>query len=57
MERTRSGTMVRASMRWSEVGSESELWDAGDKGRARNVTRGDVMLRDASNATCMPVTR
>lgn len=49
MERTDAGAMVRASMRWSDVGSWSALWEAGDKDGAGNVTRGDVALRDASD--------
>jgi mannose-1-phosphate guanylyltransferase/mannose-6-phosphate isomerase len=49
MERTDAGAMVRASMRWSDVGSWSALWDAGDKDSAGNVSRGDVALRDASD--------
>jgi mannose-1-phosphate guanylyltransferase/mannose-6-phosphate isomerase len=49
MERTSSGAMVRASMRWSDVGSWSALWDAGDKDATGNVARGDVALRDASD--------
>jgi mannose-1-phosphate guanylyltransferase / mannose-6-phosphate isomerase len=48
MERTGAGAMVRASMRWSDVGSWSALWDAGEKDGAGNVSRGDVALRDAS---------
>jgi mannose-1-phosphate guanylyltransferase/mannose-6-phosphate isomerase len=48
MERTASGAMVRASMRWSDVGSWSALWDVGEKDAARNVVRGDVELRDAT---------
>ena len=49
MERTDAGAMVRASMRWSDVGSWSALWDAGEKDGAGNVSRGDVALRDVSN--------
>jgi len=48
MERTTSGAMVRASMRWSDVGSWSALWEVGEKDGARNVVRGDVVLRDAA---------
>jgi mannose-1-phosphate guanylyltransferase/mannose-6-phosphate isomerase len=48
MERTDAGAMVRASMRWSDVGSWSALWDIGEKDGARNVARGDVELRDAA---------
>jgi mannose-1-phosphate guanylyltransferase / mannose-6-phosphate isomerase len=48
MERTGAGAMVPASMRWSDVGSWSALWEVGDKDSARNVARGDVELRDAA---------
>jgi len=48
MERTEAGAMVPASMRWSDVGSWSALWDVGEKDDARNVVRGDVELRDAT---------
>jgi mannose-1-phosphate guanylyltransferase/mannose-6-phosphate isomerase len=47
MERTRRGAVVRAGMRWSDVGSWGALWDAGRKDGARNVVRGDVWLHDA----------
>ena len=49
MERTGTGAVVRASMRWSDVGSWSALWDAGRKDAAGNVSRGDVALREASD--------
>jgi mannose-1-phosphate guanylyltransferase/mannose-1-phosphate guanylyltransferase/mannose-6-phosphate isomerase len=48
MERTDAGAMVGASMRWSDVGSWSALWDVGAKDGERNVVRGDVELRDAA---------
>jgi mannose-1-phosphate guanylyltransferase/mannose-6-phosphate isomerase len=48
MEPTDAGAMVPASMRWSDVGSWSALWDVGEKDGARNVVRGDVELRDAA---------
>ena len=48
MEHTMSGAMVRAPMRWSDVGSWSALWEVGEKDAARNVARGDVELRDAA---------
>lgn len=48
MERTASGAMVRADMRWSDVGSWSALWESGEKDAGRNVARGDVALRDAA---------
>ncbi len=47
MERTGRGAVVRAKMRWSDVGSWSALWDVGRKDRAKNVARGDVWLHDA----------
>jgi mannose-1-phosphate guanylyltransferase/mannose-6-phosphate isomerase len=57
MERTGAGAMVRASMRWSDVGSWSALWDAGDKDSAGNVVRGDVALREASDCYVHASTR
>ncbi|MGH8687184.1 MAG: mannose-1-phosphate guanylyltransferase/mannose-6-phosphate isomerase [Burkholderiales bacterium] len=48
MEHTEAGAVVRADMRWSDVGSWSALWEAGDKDAAGNVVRGDVELRDAA---------
>jgi len=47
MERTGHGAVVRAKMRWSDVGSWSALWEVGRKDRAKNVARGDVWLHDA----------
>ncbi len=48
MERTQSGAMVRADMRWSDVGSWSALWDIGEKDTGGNVARGDVALSDTA---------
>src|SRR5262249_40964192 len=45
---TAAGAMVRASMRWSDVGSWSSLWEAGDKDGAGNVARGDVAMLESS---------
>ena len=47
MERTERGAVVRATMRWSDVGSWSALWEVGRKDKANNVARGDVWLHDA----------
>ena len=47
MERTGRGAVVRATMRWSDVGSWSALWEVGRKDKANNVARGDVWLHDA----------
>jgi mannose-1-phosphate guanylyltransferase/mannose-6-phosphate isomerase len=48
MERTGAGAMVRADMRWSDVGSWSALWEVGEKDASRNVARGDVALSDTA---------
>jgi len=48
MERTGAGAMVRAAMRWSDVGSWSSLWEAAARDAAGNALRGDVAVRDAS---------
>jgi mannose-1-phosphate guanylyltransferase/mannose-6-phosphate isomerase len=46
MEHTAQGAVVRADMRWTDVGSWSALWEVGAKDDAGNVTQGDVALRD-----------
>ena len=47
MEKTTSGAVVRSRMRWSDVGSWSELWQVSAKDAAGNALRGDVSLRVA----------
>ena len=48
MERTSASTMVQADIGWSDVGSWTALWEAGEKDVSDNVVRGDVDLREAS---------
>jgi len=48
MERTSASAMVQADIGWSDVGSWTALWEAGDQDASRNVVRGDVDLREAS---------
>ena len=48
MERTSASAMVQADIGWSDVGSWTALWEAGDKDAGGNVVRGDVDLREAS---------
>lgn len=50
MEKTASGAVVRSRMRWSDVGSWSELWQVSAKDAAGNALRGDVSLRDAKRS-------
>jgi mannose-1-phosphate guanylyltransferase/mannose-6-phosphate isomerase len=40
--------MVQADIGWSDVGSWTALWEAGDKDAGGNVVRGDVDLREAN---------
>jgi mannose-1-phosphate guanylyltransferase/mannose-6-phosphate isomerase len=47
MERTGRGAVVRAAMRWSDVGSWAALWETGRKDAAGNVARGDAWLHGA----------
>jgi len=46
MEHTTAGAVVRADMRWSDVGSWSALWDVSARDAAGNAARGDVALHD-----------
>jgi mannose-1-phosphate guanylyltransferase / mannose-6-phosphate isomerase len=48
MERTSASAMVQADIGWSDVGSWTALWEAGDQDASKNVVRGDVDLREAS---------
>ena len=48
MERTSASAMVQADIGWSDVGSWTALWEAGEKDAGDNVVRGDVDLREAS---------
>jgi mannose-1-phosphate guanylyltransferase/mannose-6-phosphate isomerase len=48
MERTSVSAMVQADFGWSDVGSWTALWEAGEKDAADNVLRGDVDVREAS---------
>lgn len=49
MENTDAGAVVRADIRWSDVGAWSALWEVGRKDAMKNVVRGDVWLHDARN--------
>jgi mannose-1-phosphate guanylyltransferase/mannose-1-phosphate guanylyltransferase/mannose-6-phosphate isomerase len=48
MEKTDKAAVVRGDFDWSDVGSWSALWDAGEKDRSGNVAIGDVITEDAS---------
>src|SRR2546426_12618056 len=51
MERTSASTMVQADIGWSDVGSWTALWEAGEKDLGNNVVRGDVDLQ-IGRASC-----
>ena len=48
MERTSVSAMVQADIGWSDLGSWTALWEAGEKDAGNNVVRGDVDLREAN---------
>jgi len=48
MERTSASAMVQADIGWSDVGSWTALWEAGEKDESDNVVRGDVDVREAN---------
>jgi mannose-1-phosphate guanylyltransferase/mannose-6-phosphate isomerase len=50
MEHTREAAVVPLDVFWSDVGSWSALWDAGEQDAAGNVSRGDVMLQDVTHS-------
>ncbi|TMG74802.1 MAG: mannose-1-phosphate guanylyltransferase/mannose-6-phosphate isomerase [Betaproteobacteria bacterium] len=48
MERTSASAVVQADIGWSDVGSWTALWEAGEKDVNDNVAHGDVDLREAT---------
>jgi mannose-1-phosphate guanylyltransferase/mannose-6-phosphate isomerase len=50
MERTDRAAMVPLECGWNDVGSWAALWQTGAADAQGNVTRGDVILRNVSNA-------
>ncbi|MEP5764585.1 MAG: mannose-1-phosphate guanylyltransferase/mannose-6-phosphate isomerase [Halieaceae bacterium] len=49
MEKTRRGAVIALDCGWSDVGSWSALWDAGEADAEGNVLQGDVLVDQASN--------
>ena len=50
MERTARAAMVPLECGWNDVGSWGALWQTGTADERGNVSRGDVILRNVSNA-------
>ncbi|MBK8993542.1 MAG: mannose-1-phosphate guanylyltransferase/mannose-6-phosphate isomerase [Gammaproteobacteria bacterium] len=50
MERTDRAAMVPLDCGWNDVGSWGALWQTGTPDERGNVSRGDVILRNVSNA-------
>ena len=48
MERTSASAVVQADIGWSDVGSWTALWEAGEKDAGDNVAHGDVDLRETT---------
>ena len=49
LERTQLAAVVRATFRWSDIGSWDALWDRARKDDEGNDTHGDVQLHDVEN--------
>ena len=50
MEKTELACVVPLDAGWSDIGSWSSLWEQGEKDKAGNSIRGDVMTTDTSNS-------
>jgi mannose-1-phosphate guanylyltransferase/mannose-1-phosphate guanylyltransferase/mannose-6-phosphate isomerase len=48
MEKTDKAVVLPAEFGWSDVGSWSALWDAGEKDASGNVAVGDVIVEDST---------
>ena len=49
MEHTQKAAVVPADINWSDIGAWNSIWEVSAKDAHNNVTRGDVMLEDASH--------
>lgn len=49
MEHTEKAAVVPADIAWSDIGAWNSIWEISDKDDTYNVTRGDVMIEDASH--------
>lgn len=50
MERTTDAVMVPLDAKWSDVGSWTALWEAGDKDSSGNCVKGDVLCENSRNS-------
>ncbi|MDA8814858.1 mannose-1-phosphate guanylyltransferase/mannose-6-phosphate isomerase [Luminiphilus sp.] len=50
MEHTAHGAVVSLDCGWSDIGSWSALWEAGERDDSGNVTQGDVVLDNTRNS-------
>lgn len=50
MEKTARAAVVPLAACWSDIGSWSALWEAGERDATGNVLRGDVLLHDVSQS-------
>ena len=50
MEHTVHGAVVSLDCGWSDIGSWSALWEAGERDDSGNVTQGDVVLDNTRNS-------
>lgn len=49
MEHTQKAVVVPADINWSDIGAWNSIWEVSTKDAHHNVTRGDVMIEDASH--------
>jgi mannose-1-phosphate guanylyltransferase len=50
MERTAKGVVIPLDANWSDIGSWSSLWEAKPKDKNKNVSSGDVILKEVKNS-------
>ena len=50
MEKTKRAAVVPADLGWNDVGAWSALWDVGTRDASGNVSIGDVIAHDTTNA-------
>ena len=50
MERTKDGVVVPLESSWSDIGTWEALWEAKSKDKNKNVSEGDVILKEVTNS-------
>ena len=57
MEKTKDAVVVTLDAGWSDIGSWKALWEIGDRDKAGNVIKGDVLVHESKNCLIVAESR